>query len=58
MSFRWLLWAKRWAQDPSSGRQAGSVLTILAACAALYLVDLIWDWSDWLTPDRPGRVAR
>ena len=57
MNFRWLLRAKRWAQNPPSAGQVKFVLAILTACAALYLVDLIWGWPAWLTPDRPGRGA-
>lgn len=58
MNYRWLLRAKRWAQNPPSAGHVKFVLAILAACAALYLVDLVWGWPEWLTPDHPGQGAR
>ena len=58
MNFRWLLRAKRWAQNPSSEGHVKLVLAVIAACAGLYFVDLVWGWPVWLTPDQLGRGAR
>ena len=54
----WLMRAKRWVQNPPSEGRVKFVLAIIAACIALYLVDLIWGWPEWLTPDRMGRMPR
>ncbi len=61
MNPRWFLRMKRWATNPPSWGQVKFVLAILAVCLALYAVERVWGWPDWLTPNRlsaPGRVTR
>ncbi|SFH24702.1 hypothetical protein SAMN04488020_108189 [Palleronia marisminoris] len=58
MNVRWLLRAKRWAQNPPSEDHVKLVLTVIVACVSLYLVDLIWGWPDWLSVDQSGRRVR
>ena len=51
MNWRWLLRAKRWAQNPPSEDRVKLVLGVIAICVVLYGIDLIWGWPEWLTPD-------
>ena len=58
MNYRWLLRAKRWAQNPPSEGRVKFVLAIIAACVALYLYDLAYGWPEWLTVDQKTRVPK
>ncbi|EKE43592.1 hypothetical protein OCGS_2324 [Oceaniovalibus guishaninsula JLT2003] len=58
MTPHWLLRMRRWAQNPPAPRNVRLVLLLLAFIAALYLVERVWGWPDWLTPDRTGRIPR
>ncbi len=51
MNPRWLLKAKRWAQNPPSPAKIKFVATILVVCFLLFAVERIWGWPDWLTPN-------
>ncbi|MDG1519310.1 MAG: hypothetical protein P8Q57_02465 [Yoonia sp.] len=55
MNLRWLLMAKRWAQNPPSMGKMKFVVAIVLLCIALYAIERIWGWPDWLTPDRVQR---
>lgn len=55
MNLHWLLRAKRWAQNPPSRRQIQLVGLVLGICIALYAVEQIWGWPEWLTPNQTGR---
>jgi hypothetical protein len=55
MNPRWLLMPKRWAQNPSSIGKMKFVVAIVLLCIALYAIERIWGWPDWLTPDRVQR---
>jgi len=52
MNQRWLLMAKRWAQNPPSAGRVKFVAAIVAVCIALYAVESLWGWPAWLTPNR------
>lgn len=57
----WLLRARRWAQNPPSWGRVKLVLAVIGICLALFAVERIWGWPDWLTPERvrpPATVAR
>jgi len=59
MNLFWFLRAKRWAQNPPSVKKIKFVGAIIAVCAMLYAVDLIWGWPEWLTPNNTrGRILR
>ena len=53
----WLVRAKRWVQNPPSPARMRLVFAIIVLCVALYAVERIWGWPDWLTPNdlRLGR---
>lgn len=54
ISLHWLLRMRRWAQNPPSARVVYGVLGIIALCAALYAIELIWGWPDALTTQGGG----
>ncbi len=56
MNPRWLLMAKRWAQNPPSMGRVKLVVAIVGICIALYAIETIWGWPAWLTPDRARRL--
>lgn len=58
MNPAWLMRARRWAQRPPSPGRVKLVLAVIALCAALFAVEALYGWPDWLTPERPGRVPR
>lgn len=53
---RWLMKAKRWAQNPPSARQVMFYGAIIAACLAIAAVEWIWGWPDWLTVNSPRHM--
>ena len=57
MNPRWLLRAKRWAQNPPSPAKIKFVFGIIAICLILFMIENIWGWPAWLTPNdlRRGR---
>ncbi len=54
----WLLRAKRWAQRPPPPRQVALVLSVVALCVALALVEHFIGWPEALTAERMGRTIR
>lgn len=54
----WLLRAKRWAQRPPSAGRVKLVLAVIVVCVALFAIELLLGWPDWLTPERSGRILR
>lgn len=56
MNPRWLLKAKRWAQNPPPMRQVIFYGAIIAACLAIAGVEWIWGWPEWLTVNSPRRL--
>ena len=54
----WFLRAKRWAQNPPSPGRIKLVLAVIAVCMALFAVERLMGWPDWLTPNRAGRLVR
>lgn len=51
MNPRWLLRAKRWAQNPPSPAKIKFVAAILLFCFILFGIERVWGWPDWLTPN-------
>jgi hypothetical protein len=48
----WLIRAKRWARRPPSARQVALVFGVIAASLAIYGLEQVFGWPDWLTPNR------
>lgn len=55
ISLAWLLRMKRWVQNPPSMGRVIFVLTVIAICIALVIVERIWGWPEALTPHSGGR---
>ena len=51
MNPRWLLRAKRWAQNPPSPAKIRFVAVIIGISLLLYVVEQFWGWPAWLTPN-------
>ncbi len=60
MNYRWLLRMSRWAKNPPSEGRIKFVFAIVAICLALYAVERIYGWPEWLTPQATpkGRISR
>lgn len=58
--FRWLLRAKRWAQNPPSEKRVILVIGVILACLALFAADRWIGLPDWmhLTPASSRDVMR
>jgi len=48
----WLLRAKRWQQNPPSPRTVVVVLSAIAFCIVLFVVERHVGWPDWATAER------
>ncbi len=55
MNFRMLLMMKRWAANPPSMSKVIFVVSIIAICIALFAVEKVFGWPEWLTPNSGGR---
>jgi hypothetical protein len=53
---RWLMKAKRWAQNPPSTRQVIFTFGIIAACLAVAGYEWLFGWPDWLTVNSLRKV--
>ncbi|WP_460273515.1 hypothetical protein [Celeribacter sp. ULVN23_4] len=53
---RWLLRAKRWAQNPPSPRRVKFVFAIIAACIALYAIEKTVGLPEWMHVEGQTRV--
>lgn len=54
MNLHWLMRMAQWARNPPSPGRVRLVLGVVAACFALWGIEQIWGWPDWLTVN--GRV--
>jgi len=50
----WLMRMARWVRRPPSWRRVILVLSVIAACFALFAIERFVGWPDWLTVN--GRV--
>ncbi len=56
-TMRWMMRAKRWAQNPPSSKQVKFVLAIIAICLAIFAYDQLIGAPDWMTLERhPAKV--
>ncbi len=53
---RWLMKAKRWAQNPPSMRQVAFTFGIIAACLAVAGYEWLFGWPEWLTVNSLRKV--
>ncbi|WP_417263220.1 hypothetical protein [Celeribacter sp.] len=53
---RWMLRAKRWAQNPPSTKRVKFTFAIIAACIAIYAVEKTVGLPDWMHVERPAKV--
>lgn len=52
---RWLLRAKRWAQNPPSESRVKLFFGVLAACLVIAGVEAFVGWPDWAKVEPAGR---
>ena len=52
MNPRWLLTAKRWAQNPPSPARIKMIAGIVAICVLLFGIAHFFGWPEALTPNR------
>ena len=51
----WFLRMALWVRNPPSAKRVMLVLGVVAVCLALYAIDRLIGWPEWLTPNRvPG----
>lgn len=57
MMDRWLVMAKRWAQNPPSPARIKLIAGVIGLCLLFYGFEQIWGWPEWLTVNstRPPR---
>jgi len=50
----WLIRMAQWARNPPSWGRVKLVAAVVLLCLAIYGVEWMWGWPDWLTVnDRP-----
>ena len=47
----WVIRMARWARHPPSPGRVKLVFAVIALCFAIYMIDRIWGWPAWLTPN-------
>ena len=53
---KWLIRMAGWARNPPSPGRVKLVIGVIVLCLALYGVEQIWGWPDWLTPNKGGKI--
>ena len=56
MNLRWLLMAKRWAQNPPSMGRVKLVVGVIVVCLLIVGAEKIGLTPDWMTADRVRRI--
>ena len=56
MNPRWLLMAKRWAQNPPSLKREMLVLAVIGICVVIVIAERMGLTPDWMTADRVRRT--
>lgn len=56
MNPRWLLMAKRWAQNPPSMKRVMLVLAVIGICVVIVIAERMGLTPDWMTSDRVRRT--
>ncbi|SFP59924.1 hypothetical protein [Tranquillimonas alkanivorans] len=55
LNIAWLLRASRWARNPPSAKRVKLVVGVIAVCVALFAIERLVGWPDWLTVNGPSR---
>ncbi len=60
MNIRHYLRMARWARKPPSQQRIKLVVAVIGICIVLVLLERIFGWPDWLTPNYTprGRILR
>lgn len=56
MNMRWLLMAKRWAQNPPSMGRVKLVAAVIGVCVLIVVAEKLGLTPDWMAADRVRRV--
>ncbi len=56
MNLRWLLMAKRWAQNPPSMGRVKLVVGVIVVCLLIVGAEKLGLTPDWMTADRVRRI--
>jgi hypothetical protein len=51
MNYRWLFKMARWAQNPPSEKRVIFVFAIIGICLAVFAIEYVFGWPDWMTVD-------
>lgn len=54
----WFIRMAQWVRNPPSWGRVVLVAAVVAACLALYAVERLGFWPDWLTTQGGGRPLR
>lgn len=49
MNLTWLMRMSKWARKPPSMGQVKLVLSVVAFCFAIWGIEQLWGWPDFLT---------
>ena len=55
LPLHWLMRMRRWAQHPPSPSRVKLVLAVVAACAALFVLERYVGLPDWMAVERIDR---
>ncbi len=58
MNMMWLLRAVRWVRNPPSEKRVLFLLAVIAACLAIWGIEQLVGFPDWLTPESTRRPQR
>lgn len=53
-NYRWLLKAKRWAQNPPSESRVKLVIALIVVCLVVVALERWVGWPDWATLETVG----
>lgn len=56
MNPRWILQAKRWAQNPPSMKKVMLVVGVIVFCLILYGIERLGFLPDWMVAERVRRI--
>lgn len=56
MNLRWLLMAKRWAQNPPSMGRVKLVAAVVAACVLIVAAEKLGLTPDWMSAEKVRRI--
>ena len=54
----WLLRMAQWARNPPSWGRVKLVVFVVLICFAIYGIELLWGWPDWLSVNGKARLPK